>query len=241
MFDFLNQNASAIQAISAVLMIIITVALVWVTQRYVRYTNEMVEEFRTQNRPYIFLDFDMREGHFDLAICNLGNRVAQNVKFELIEDIKNSKGEKLSDKDIIKKGISYFPPQRRFIFGFDFAHSFLKKDNPQYLCFKVKYSDGNQKNYEDEFKYDLTIYHDMYFRSFSDIGTVINSGLKDLTRTIERVSPNNSMKRFLANIGTKQCPICGERISQNAKKCHYCNEWINESVQQEQKELNHGN
>lgn len=241
MFDFLNQYASAIQAISAVLMIIITGALVWVTQKYVRYTNEMVEEFRIQNRPYVFLDFDMMDRHFDLAICNLGNRVAHNITFELINDIENSKGEKLSEKEIIKKGISYFPPQRRFIFGFDYAGPFLTKDNNKLLHFRVKYFDSNGKDYKDEFRYDLTIYNRMYFRSFSDTGSAISSGLKEIVRVLQRDSLNDSLKRFSVNIGTKQCRICGERISQDAKKCRFCNEWIDKPAQQEQKEIVHGN
>ncbi len=189
---------------------------------------------KIQNRPYVFLDFDMAEGHFDLAIANIGNRVAHNVKFLVIRDIENSRGEKLSEKSIIKDGISYFPPQRRFLFSFDFARSFLKKtDEDLFLHFKVEYFDGN-RYYEDEFKYDLSIYKGMYFRSFSDVGAVVSSGLKEISRTLDK----GLLKRhdITQYIGKKWCPICGESINSKAKKCHYCGEWIKEEEKSSENE-----
>lgn len=241
MLDFLNQYSSAIQAISAVLMIIVTAILVWITKKYVRYTFEMVEEIRTQNRPYVFLDFDMMNGKFDLSISNLGNRVAHNVTFELINDVENSRGKKLSEKDVIKKGISYFPPQRRFIFGFDYAQSFLSRDTAKFLHFKIKYFDGNGKDYEDEFKYDLTVYNDIYFRSFSDTGSAISSGLKEISKAMERGLPNQTLKGLIGRfelIGKMRCPICQEYIDEKAQKCRYCGEWITKATEESTVEHN---
>lgn len=203
MLDFLNQYSSAIQAISSIVMIIVTATLVYITNKYVKYTFHMAEEMKIQNRPNVFLDFDMFEEHFDLSISNIGNRTAHNVAFELIEDIENSRGEKLSDKEVIRNGISYFPPQRRFIFDFDFARPFLSKGNKKFLYFRIKYRDSNGKEYKDEFKYDLTIYSTMYVRSFSDSGSAISSALKGITRTLKEGLPDMSLKNVMARFNTK--------------------------------------
>jgi hypothetical protein len=55
------------------------------------------------------------------------------------------------------------------------------------------------------------------------------------------IQANYPIKGFWANIGTKQCPICGERINLISKKCRFCNEWLNVFVEETQKDLNHDN
>lgn len=99
MLNWLNANAGAVQAISAVVVAIFTVILVWATLRYVKLTSRLAKSaeantdqtrtiFEATHRPIISTSFGLNlcdPNAFDCActVNNVGNSPATDVCVEI--------------------------------------------------------------------------------------------------------------------------------------------------------------
>jgi hypothetical protein len=220
---FLNQNAGALQAIS-------TSVLVAVTIIYVYLTNRIAKEAREQNRPYVFIDFDINDGSLDLAVANSGNRIASNVRFKILTDIGGRGGAKVSEIPVIKNGITHVPPGRTFLYSFDYARSFFdaKNNGGMKFVYEVSYKHG-RKPIKDKLEIDLSAYKDVLFRSFKNTESVLKEGLQDISQNMRSRPQDNMLSRFKV-MTEEACPVCKESIKKGALKCRFCGEWLKEKA-----------
>jgi len=212
------------------LQAISTIVLVFVTIIYVRSTNRIAKEASEQNRPYVFLDFDLNDGSLDLAITNSGNRVAGNVGFKIMTDIVRKDGSKLSETPVLKNGVAHFPPGRTFLYAFDYARLFFdgKNNNGMNLVYEVSYKHAGRK-FKEKFEFDLSVYKDILFRSFKDTGSVLEEGLRDISQNMQ-TNPHDRMLSHFKAMTEEPCPFCKERIKKGALKCRFCGEWLREKA-----------
>ncbi len=110
-----------IPVISTAVVAIATVILVWLTSKYVRLTNYMVEDIKRSREPSINVDFELPDGFLRFAISNSGLSPAKNIRFLVQNDvdwIKDGSGNAgLARLAPIKNGISYLAPNRTLKYG----------------------------------------------------------------------------------------------------------------------------
>jgi hypothetical protein len=132
----------------------------------------MLEEMRTQNRPYVFVQFEMPEpSDLLVSIANGGNRVASDIIFKVIRDLqlpsRRSKNvTSFSALEPIKNGIRYLPPNSKLIYNFGMPPIGGKEiDSSQSkLEFLIRYRQGRIE-YQETIEYDFSILKNVYFRA----------------------------------------------------------------------------
>lgn len=158
LITFLNENAGAIQALMAVLLVLITAYYAWQTRETVK-TMQRAEEERSRPRMVVYLEPREEWLNFvEIVVANIGQGTARNVQFSFNQDlvltVRGSREEKLSDIGFIKNGIPSFAPQRvirRFFISLIGRVEELQKSN---IVLTIKYSDEYQW-FKDSFQLDF--------------------------------------------------------------------------------------
>ena len=216
-FDLLNY----IESHSAIVQAISTVLLVLITGWYVYLMKKLIVTTKEAKRPYVFVELQGEGAFFlEIVIQNSGEMSAENVKFKIIKDLVDSDGKNLSTYVPFKLGFATIPPQRRYKYDFFVSNDFFKKP-PNELIFEldVEYKSGTSK-YEDKFSIDLAPFRSLKLSSFIDSMEQVAGEIK-MFRS-EYIRNRGIRPKF----GKKQCPICFERIELSAKKCPNCLEFI---------------
>lgn len=155
--NYLNQNAGAIQALLAFLLVLITAYYAWQTRETVRTMKEAEER---RNRPRMLVYVEQREewlNFVDLVIANMGPEIARNVSFELVNDLDLEQGKKLSEIPFIQNGFKIFLSGRivrRFIVSLIGTLDRLQTSQTKII---VRYTDGSEKNhFSESFELDFS-------------------------------------------------------------------------------------
>jgi predicted Zn-ribbon and HTH transcriptional regulator len=218
LLDVLNRNASAIQAIT-------TVVLVAVTAWYVFLTRQMVQAARRSQRPYVYIDITSEGGVAgELRVTNYGERVAENVSFEVVREFDDFHGNPISHDTPLARGIRYLPPGRSYRF-----HVLLPDDltagppGTKVLDVKTSYSYAGAL-YEDRLTIDFADLESVLITSFQSSNDHIATSLRDIAGIMRRREIPNTIRRTPPQL--KSCPVCSEMIRSTAKKCPKCREWL---------------
>jgi len=114
MWDLSNPaNQTAIQAISAIVSALATIILAFLTWRYVRLTNHILNETRASRGPNIYVDIELTSYQVMLVVGNSGLSPAHNIRFTVSDSIpwrENTHHSGFKALGIINDGISYLAP-----------------------------------------------------------------------------------------------------------------------------------
>lgn len=157
MIEFLNTNSGLIQAISTVILVIVTGIYVWLTGKNVKILQKSEEE---RNRPRVILYIQQREdwlNFVNLIIGNYGLDVAREVKFSLSEDLKLLKeDEKLSNIRIIKNGVKNLIPQQILKIPLLSLIGRVEELSNKNIKITAQYKDSNlMRNFSETFQIDF--------------------------------------------------------------------------------------
>ncbi len=168
--DLLNNLDTVIQAIGITVTAIATVILAWLTGRYVRLTNSMLEETKASRGPIVYVDLEFsRSNNVKLIVGNSGLAPAHNLSFKVEESIpwRESNSHKgISGLVPITDGISYLAPNRilKFTAGRLDWDKLKKLDSK--VSFQVTYDDHIGKHHKIEFIIDIGQYEGVLLESF---------------------------------------------------------------------------
>lgn len=202
MIDFQNPGTQAIiQSIVAVVTAIATVALTWLTSRYVRLTGSMLEEARRSKEPNIYIDLEFREYRtFTLIVGNSGSTPAHNIKIKVTESAP-WETDGFQGLDVITNGISYIAPGRELKYevgDFDYRN-FGKADTSIIFC--VSFCNQSGRTCEATFKVDLSQYRSVLPESFTKPEFEIARAIKEVehSRITEQTVNNWLMRKNTTN------------------------------------------
>ena len=155
--DFLNVNDGAIIAFATLVLVGITLWYVIETMRMRRTTQEML---KVSNTPEIQVSLyrirSWREHTLNLCIQNIGTGFAYDVEFDGdILSIQLRYGT-LAENEIMKNGISYLGPGKRYQIQLDFKYKEGELDIPEETrSIDVKYMDSAKNKENKSFSLDF--------------------------------------------------------------------------------------
>jgi hypothetical protein len=227
MWDLSNpSNQTTVQAFSAIVSALATIILAFLTWRYVRLTNHILNETRASRGPNIYVDMELTDFQITFIVGNSGLSPAHKVRFTVSDSIlwrKNEHHEGFKSLSVIKNGITYLAPGRilKYVAGYiDPNNSF---DATSYAEFIVDYDDHLKNKQHMECCINMEQYNSVLLASFRSPGSEIAGAIKGLERNR---SSEKAMDRFTHRMFWKQCPSCGESIASSAKKCPHCLEFL---------------
>lgn len=217
---------------TTIIVAIATIVLVWLTSRYVRLTARLVEETKQSRAPAVHIDFEMPDRKLRLVVANYGQSSAKNIRINVLKDVlwlnkrKGTGG--LVEIAPIKNGISHLTPTRKLKYYLGYPNWDGIKDEDMSVSMRVTYNDESGKHYEHVVDYDFDQMREVMFESFKDSNLAVAEAIRDAER--DRQS-DETTKRIFHSIGVekkKKCPMCAEKIPEEARKCSHCGEVLNE-------------
>jgi len=149
--NWLDIHFGAVHAVATIVLVLVTAAYVYLTWR-------LVTEIRKQRRPHVWVDI-VANGALYLIVSNSGDRIATDVKFQVIEDIpvpaRRGRG-LLDDVDILRQGFTLIPPGREHRYLLVQNGTFQVEPEKQKLTLRIWYK-GEGIHYEEEFAFDLAL------------------------------------------------------------------------------------
>ena len=222
MKEMLQQFTNA----SALITTVATVAVAYLTWRYVLFTRQLVEESRANRSAEVFIDIDMGNHDIKLVIGNTGRSAARNITLKVSDDIPwrespHYKG--LSNLAPVLSGISYLAPGR--ILKYTAGHVDWNRDKPitGYAKFVLGYESSNGARRTEEFSVSLAEYDGVLLESFSNPSSQI---AREISRLRDEMRSNQTADKFVSRIFKKNCPYCGKSVSASARKCPHCLEFL---------------
>lgn len=226
--EILDNLNTIIQGSGVTVTAIATVVLAWLTARYVRLTNHMLEETKASRGPTVYVDLELSSYEVKLIVGNSGSAPAHNLSFEVEESIpwRESEYHKgIGGLPQITDGISYLAPSRILKFTAGWLDWDKLKDLDSKVSFQVNYDDHVGKHHKIEFIIDMGQYDGVLLESFKNPASEIAGAIRKIE---DGRRSEKSMSQITSNMFKKNCPFCSEKISPNAKKCPHCLEFLPE-------------
>ena len=217
--NFLDAHSGSIQAITAVVLVIVTTI-------YTILTRTMAKAARDALRPYVYLDFLFPGGsgtHITVVVGNSGSKAAASVRVRLLNEKKEGLSAALSHELSwslpLATGIGHLSPGSTRKYNVLFPAGAWLADTPASLVldFEITYHDGRHKITDTQ-----QINFGGYKASSPEGEDQLQKIATELHSIATRESPWSSASPYL----TKICPYCATRIDQSATKCHNCLEWL---------------
>jgi hypothetical protein len=178
MIDLLNTNAGAINALVAILTVILTAVVTRLTHLMVNETR-LTRESQTEPQLAVYAE-DSVSIHFkDFVVRNIGRGPAYRIRFEILNDLECEKGKMFSSYPFISSGINYLAPEQKFSF---FLTSLLENFDEKIaspLRLKVFYYNKIGTEYSEEFTLD--------FSSLKGTTQLSRKDIEDIAREMELI------------------------------------------------------
>lgn len=146
------------------IQLIFSFILVIATLVYVYYTHKLVIESRKSReqstKPRIILYLESAETSPTvqyLVIQNVGQGLAENVRFELIKDLEATTpyDKTLKERKFIERQYNYFPPNYIYKeYVFHLSNDYEHKVN-SHIVINCKYTDSQKNKYSETFNLNL--------------------------------------------------------------------------------------
>jgi hypothetical protein len=181
LINWLNGNTSFIQAITTLLLVVITAYYAWQTKRTVQIMSKTEEE---NKRPKVIVFITQREDWLnlvDLVIGNYGNGIARSISFKINDDLTLiTKEQSLSKVEIIKNGLSTLAPQQVIKFPLLSLVGRVEDLQKKSLIISVEYKDHSQKH----------VYTESYPISFNSLveQQLGNPPIYDIVKNMEGIN-----------------------------------------------------
>lgn len=215
--------------ISTIVVAGATVALVWLTSRYVRLTGRMVEESQKSREPSVTVDFEIPDRSLRLVVENHGLSPAKNVRIAVLKEVQwvrsGKAREGLAECGAVKNGISYLTPSRKLKYYLGFPNWNDISDGEMEASLRITYENEAGKEYHHIVDFDFRQLHEVLFESFKDPALAVAEAIQQSER--DRRLQEHSRRMFdslVAPREMKKCQACAELIPKEAKKCAHCQE-----------------
>lgn len=94
------------------------------------------------------------------------------------------------------------------------------------VSLRVTYENEGGKQYEHTVDFDFGQMREVLFESFKDPNLTVADAIRDSERNRQS---HESTRQLLSKLGggnMTHCPMCAERIPEEAKKCSHCQEFL---------------
>lgn len=183
-------------AVLAGQLVVLVVAAI-VAGRQVREARELREQ---QIRPFVVIDFEVEGFLFYLAVSNIGNTLARDVRFHINPPFSTAINERVADLKMFREGIPTLAPGKKIRTMFDSGIQRKPDQFPDVYQVRIEYFDQKRKrHFEEDLELDLGIYWNLITADQRDIHD-IHERLKEIrdvfkkwttnTGAILRVSPD---------------------------------------------------
>lgn len=213
---------------STIVVAAATVALVWLTSRYVRLTGRMVEESQRSREPSVTVDFEIPDRSLRLVVENHGLSLAKNVRIAVLKDVQwlrmGAGRQGLAGCGAIKEGISYLTPSRKLKYYLGFPNWRDTSDDQMEASLRVTYENEAGRQYDHIVDFDFDQMREVLSESFKDSPLAVAEAIRDSERNRQS---QEGIRRVLSSFGAremKKCRMCAEMIPKEAKKCAHCQE-----------------
>jgi len=214
---WLNDNGSAIQALTSIVLAALTLV-------YVILTRRMVLEMKAVREPSMFMD--VYPGPYlsiIVVIGNKGNGTAYDVSFSGIEGLDRvsfyPSQKALSGLPIISEGISHMPVGKivRITGRYNRENGFGSK----FQCV-MRYRNLAGQTFSQSVVCDLELFRHVEIVDETKYQKLIAESLREIVNHGKSEDAQEKLMHYM----TRQCPVCCERISPHAQKCPHCLEFI---------------
>ncbi|MEX0826537.1 MAG: hypothetical protein WD184_07305 [Acidimicrobiia bacterium] len=220
--DTLNRNTGAVQAIA-------TLILAGLTFWYVIETRRIADAARLSQRPYVHLDVSGRGGPMlEIGVGNFGERAANNVQFNVQQDVLDGSGTGLSAAGPFDRGIPYLPPGRMYRWSFISPQDYFADVANSTFRATITYEYGGTA-YEEDVVVDFASFEGVLYSSLSAPGADAAAHLKSIARSLDelqRIGRDRSGSVLERIFPRPPCPRCREPVNSGATKCPHCLEEI---------------
>jgi len=177
--DAITLLFSGVVAVSTVVYAVLTWQLVAETRKM----------RRAQTEPRISVVIQPEENAislFDMKIENIGMGPAKDIQMTVAPDMKCITGQKLSEMDLIKKGIPYLAPREKiqFVLANGYADFSELSKSPYEIV--VEYRDCIGTPYHETFFFDFSLYAGMMQRGGSPLHTIADE-MKEIRKEIGKI------------------------------------------------------
>jgi len=177
-------NQATIQVFSAIVSALATIILAFLTWRYVRLTNHILNETRASRGPNVYVDLELNSSTVFLIIGNSGQSPAHNIQFAVSDSIlwREYRGHTgLMSLGIIKDGITYLAPGRVLKYAAGYINP-QTIDVSSHAEFIITYDDHLKKKQRLEFFINMGQYEQVRFESFGTPESKITGAIERLTK-----------------------------------------------------------
>ncbi|ABB31243.1 hypothetical protein GeomeDRAFT_3314 [Geobacter metallireducens RCH3] len=209
-----------------------TVILAFLTSRYVKLTNAIVEESKSSRDPLVYVDIEPSHHYVKLVVGNAGMTAAHDVKVDIQDEVKWERLKQhvfgFQPRERLQSGIPYLAPHRVLQYELGLPKWQELKEKDGILKITIKFRNDRNVLTEKLCQINLSQYLAISMDSFSNSNKDIVRAINDLERSSRQ--KDTSLKSALHHFTQKKCPMCGEGISLSAKKCPKCLEFIEAAV-----------
>ena len=218
MIDWLNSNSGAANAISAVILMVITGVYVCLTRSQVLESKKLRE---MTIRPVLVVTAEIHEIHINiinLRVENIGGGPARNIRLRTSREFMTGNNRSLNEVGFFKRGIPLLGPGRKIETFLATAIQHDKKPQQEPLEVTVEYEDAAGRKVEEPFKIDFAA-----FENFSRVG---EAPLYTIAKSIEKLQVNirnlsNGMNK-LSVLAYSLDDLAAERSSRNLSRKLRC-------------------
>lgn len=145
-------------AVSAQLIVLVAAAgVAWVQVREARRLRE------AQARPFVVVDFDVKDDAIGLVVSNLGNVLATDVRFEIAPPLDSTlRDYQARDLQLFRQGIPTFAPGKVIRTLFDWFPDREQAGLPDAYKVTIRYGDETRRRqFEEVVDLDIGLYRNL--------------------------------------------------------------------------------
>lgn len=221
-----------INSIGVIVTAAATTALALFTRKYVKLTNGLLEETRS---PSVYVDLEIGDYQLvKLVLGNVGNSPAFGVAIASEDSLpwrQEHHRTGFKSIEVVENGLGYLAPGRVLKYSAGYLEDISSIDHHNGIVkFTISFNTYDGRYFKTEAQIDFCSYSQALYESFINPSMQISKAILDVSkevRQLKRSSPFDSL-------GTRRCPMCNERISDKAKKCPKCLEFIDKETSEHQ-------
>ena len=206
-----------------------TLILVGITAWYAHTTKKMLRAMRLGSAANVSIHFGVISGFVHAVLSNTGKLPAQDIRIRLESDkigVKPAQKDSIYDLPFLKDGVKNLPPNGEYKYRVGYYdREFIEKYNPE-IVLHVSYNNGVEE-YKETIRFKLLDLRSVIAGSFMDPVERLSHSLEQIRDACKGDQMHNGLPVF-GNCNTN-CPVCGEAIRKEAKKCKHCLEWLPEN------------
>ncbi len=114
--------------------------------------------FLSQDVPDVIVDFIFEDGLFFVSVENITNRPALKVHVEFDPKFNGGGGTLGVSELALFQNIEFLAPRKQIATFLDTSSSYFSRGEPTRITAKIRFQDGQGKEYSNTIRHDLEIY-----------------------------------------------------------------------------------